>query len=303
MLPLSLVFDFFPRWLRDEAKKQNKEVDFVITGAELEVDRSIIDILKEPIMHLLRNALDHGIEKKGKITLSAVREREFVRITVADDGKGIDPEQIRKRAIEKGLLDPQTARNLTKDELYKMLLKPDFSTRKETTEISGRGMGLDIVNSTVTELGGRLEIYSEVKKGASFTIELPLSLAVQRTMVFALNGQRFALPLNYVTESFYIEEKEIKTVYGRELIPLRDTILPLVRVGEKLNCPSKSGRKSIIVVSHHGKVRGYVTDEIVSEEEIVVKRIDPLLPDELYSGCGIYGDGKPILILDPRGIE
>ncbi|MEO0141801.1 MAG: chemotaxis protein CheA [candidate division WOR-3 bacterium] len=303
MLPVSTVFDFFPRWVRDEAKRQNKEVDFVISGGELEVDRSIIDVLKEPIMHLLRNALDHGIEKKGRITLAAQKEKEFVRISVSDDGRGIDPEEIREKAIEKKIVEPMVAQRLTKDELYRLLLRPDFSTKKETTEISGRGIGLDIVYSTVTELGGRVEIASEKGKGSIFTIELPLSLAVQRAMVFALDGQRFAIPLNYITESFYIEESEIKTVYGRELIALRDDILPLVRPGNRLNCVSRPGRKSVIVVRYRNTQRGFVVDEIIAEDELVVKKIDPLLPGSLYAGCAIYADGKPILILEPRGFE
>ncbi len=303
MLPLSTVFDLFPRWLRDEAKRLNKEVDFQISGGELEVDRSIIDVLKEPVMHLLRNALDHGIEKTGRISLCATRERELVRISVIDDGRGIDPEQIRKVATEKGIIDPSLGRSLSRDELFKLLLRPDFSTKRDVSKISGRGIGLDIVYSTVTEIGGRLDISSKKGKGSNFTIELPISLAIQRVMVFAVDGQRFALPLNYIRESFYIDEKTIKTVYKRELIPLREEILPLVRVGERLNCHSKPGRKSVIVVRSRDTERGFVTDEIIGEDEIVVKKLDPFLSGSVYSGCAIYADGKPILLLDPRGFE
>ncbi|MEO0185109.1 MAG: chemotaxis protein CheW [candidate division WOR-3 bacterium] len=303
MLPLSTVFEFFPRWLRDEARKQNKDIDFVINGGELEVDRSIIDILKEPVMHLLRNALDHGIEKKGRILLSALREREFIRISVTDDGKGIDTEQVRKLAIEKKLIDYEAAQRLTTEDLYKFLLRPDFSTKRDVSTVSGRGIGLDIVHSLIVELGGRLEIKSEKGKGTTFTIDLPISLAVIRAIVFRLNGQRFALPLNYVQESFYLNEEAIQRVYRRAIIRLRDHILPLIRIGEKLNCPVKPGKKSVIVVSIEGIKKGFVIDEIIDEEEIVVKKSDALLPASLYSGCSIYADGKPILILDPRGFE
>ncbi|MGB9720241.1 MAG: chemotaxis protein CheA [bacterium] len=303
MLPLSTVFEFFPRWLRDEAKKQDKEIDFVITGGEIEVDRSIIDILKEPVMHLLRNALDHGIEKKGKILLSAVRERELIRISVSDDGKGIDTDEIRRIAIERKLIDADAAQKLSNEDLYKFLLRPDFSTKKDVSAVSGRGLGLDIVHSLTVELGGRLEIKSEKGKGTTFTIDLPISLAVIRAIVFKLNGQRFALPLNYVQESFYLNEENIQKVCRRAIIRLRDHILPLVRIGEKLDCPVKPGKKSVIVVNIEGIKKGFVIDEIIDEQEIVVKKTDTLLPSSLYSGCSIYADGKPILILDPRGFE
>ncbi len=303
MLPLSTVFEFFTRWIRDEARKQNKEVDFHITGGEIEVDRSIIDVLKEPIMHLLRNALDHGIEKNGKISLIATKEREYICITVQDNGCGIDPEKIRKLAIEKKLVDENIASKLTNDELYRFLLRPDFSTKKAVTTVSGRGIGLDIVHSFVKELGGRLEIKSEIGKGSAFTIELPISLAVMRAIVFKLDGQRFALPLSCVQESFYIEQSSIQKIYHHELIKLRDSILPLVRLGEKLGCISNSSKKSVIVVDYESIRRGFIADEIIDEQEIVVKKIDRLLPASLYAGCSIYDDGMPILILDPRGFE
>lgn len=325
MLPLSTVFEFFPRWLRDEAKREEKEVEFEITGGDIEVDRSIIDVLKEPLMHLLRNALDHGIVKKGKISLKTLRERERIKISVIDNGKGIDLEEIRRLAVERKIVPASQARDLTKDELLRILLNPNFSTKETVSTISGRGIGLDIVNSLVTKMGGRLEIVSEKGKGACFTVELPLSLAIVRAMIFILDGQRFALPLNYVQETFYLEEGFFKTVFHRELFALRDEILPLVSIGERLNCPSRptsrlaetsrpeaqcrgtsrlaEERKSVIVVQHEAHRRGFVTDEIIGEEEIVVKKLDPLLPSSHYSGCSIYADGEPILILDPRGFE
>lgn len=303
MLPLSAVFEFFPRWVRDESRRQGKEVALVITGAETEVDRSIIDILKEPIMHLVRNALDHGIAAKGTITLRALRERERIRITVADDGRGIDCEAVKRLAVERGLLNAAEVATLSREGVYRILMNPSFSTRSEVSRTSGRGIGLDIVNATITRLGGRLEIDSEKGHGSAFTMDLPLSLAIQRTIVFALDGQRFALPLNFVQETFYLTENSLRTVYHRELYPLRDEILPLVRLADRLGCTSKSPRKSVIVVEEHECRRGFVVDDIVAEDEIVVKKVDPLLPETMYSGCSIYADGRPILILDPRGFE
>ena len=303
MMPLSTVFEFFPRWLRDEAKRENKEVEFNMMGGDIEVDRSIIDVLKEPLMHLLRNALDHGIVKKGKISLGAVREKDRIRIAVSDDGKGIDPEEVLRLAVENKIIAADRAKILTKNDIYQILILPNFSTKKEVSALSGRGIGLDIVNAAVTRLGGRLEISSEKGKGSAFIIDLPLSLAIVRAMIFTLDGQRFALPLNYVKETLYIEEKSVKTLFHRELFPLRDEILPLVRVGEKLNCQGRSGRKSVIVVQYKNIKRGFIIDEIIDEEEVVVKKLDPLLPSTFYSGSSVYADGQPILIIDPRGFE
>ncbi len=307
MLPLTTVFEFFPRWFRDEAKRQRKDVILEIAGGEIEVDRSIIDILKEPIMHLIRNALDHGIEVSakqvgmGKVVLKAVREKERIRISVIDNGKGIDLEKIRYKAVKHGLFSDTEAQHLSEEELFRLLTHPTFTTKDDVTTISGRGIGLDIVNSTAIKLGGRLLISSQSGQGTCFTLELPLNLAIIRAMIFRLDGQRFALPLNYIQETFYAHEDMFQTVYHRELFPLRNGILPLVRLSDRLGCVGKRGRKSVIVVQTQAKRRGFVIDEIVDEGEIVVKKLDPLFSAPFYSGCSIYADGSPILILDPRG--
>ena len=303
MLPLSTVFDFFPRLIRDEAKRQGKRVNFEIVGADIEVDRSIIDVLKEPLLHLLRNALDHGIEKKGEITLTAVRERERIRISVADNGQGIDLAEVREKAVEKHIITPQEAQELQEKDILRIIIHPDFSTTEKVSTISGRGIGLDVVSAIVDKLGGRFELSTKKGEGTCFTLDLPLSLAIVRAMIFSLDGHRFALPLNYIQETFYAEETSFQTVYHRELYPFRDEILPLIRPGDYLNCTSNRTRKSIIVLQYQGRRRGFVTDEIIDEEEIVVKKLDALASSPYYSGCSIYADGKPILILDPRGFE
>ena len=307
MLPLTTVFEFFPRWFRDEAKRQRKDVILEIAGGEIEVDRSIIDILKGPLMHLMRNALDHGIEVPakqggmGKVVLKAVREKERIRISVIDNGKGIDVEKIRHKAVKHGLFSDTEAQHLSEEELFRLLTHPTFTTKDDVTTISGRGIGLDIVNSTAIKLGGRLLISSQFGEGTCFTLELPLNLAIIRAMIFRLDGQRFALPLNYIQETFYAHEDLFQTVYHRELFPLRNGILPLVRLSDRLGCVGKRGRKSVIVVQTQAKRRGFVIDEIIDEGEVVVKKLDPLFSAPFYSGCSIYADGSPILILDPRG--
>ncbi len=310
MLPLSTVFEFFPRWFRDEAKRQKKDVKLEIVGGDIEVDRSIIDVLKEPLLHLLRNALDHGIEvcstqrkKKSKISLRAVREKDRIKISVSDNGKGIDLDEIRRQAIGKGFITEIEAEHFTNDDLFRLLIRPDFSSKEEVSVISGRGIGLNVVDSTIVKLGGKLIINSEKDKGSCFTLELPLSLAIVRAMIFNLDGQRFALPLNYVQETFYMSEDMLKTMYHRELYPLRDEILPLVRLSNRLECVDKKGMKSVIVVQYQGKRRGFITDEIIDEVDVVVKKLDPLFTTPFYSGCSIYADGSPILILDPKGFE
>ncbi len=308
MLPLSIVFDFFPRWFRDEAKRQKKAVDLEIIGGEIEVDRSIIDVLKEPLLHLLRNALDHGIElysrhrnEKGKISLKAVREKERILISVSDNGRGVDLEVVCRQAIDRKIITEKESQYYTEDDFFRLLTHPDFSTKKGVSAISGRGIGLNIVNSAVSRLGGRLLVSSKKNHGSCFTLELPISLAIVRAMIFRLNGQRFALPLNFIQETFFMSDNVMKTVYHHELYPLRNEILPLVKLSSKLHCAEKEGRKSVIVVQVDGKRRGLMTDEIQDEVDIVVKKLDPLIASPFYSGCSIYADGLPILILDPRG--
>lgn len=307
MLPLSTVFDFFPRWFRDVTKSRQKEVILEIAGAEIEVDRSIIDVLKEPLMHLIRNAVDHGIADqhgsatKARVTLKAEREKERIMISVIDNGKGIDIDTIKQKALERGLISEADAARMQDEAVFRLLTNPDFSTRDEVTDISGRGVGLDIVDRTATKLGGRLLITSELGQGSCFTLELPLSLAIVRAMTFRLDGQRLAIPLSYIQETFYADSTKFSSVYHHDLYPLRDEILPLVRLARILSCHSNDGRKSVIVIEHQGKRKGFVTDGILGTEEIVVKKLDSLINVPYYSGCSIFTDGLPILILDPRG--
>jgi two-component system chemotaxis sensor kinase CheA len=308
MLPLSSVFEFFPRWFRDESRRMHKDVELVIIGADIEVDRSIIDQLKEPLMHLIRNALDHGIPEKGgdrayqgKIEMKALRERDRILVSVTDNGRGIDVETVKNKAIKEGILSKEEAPHLSEYDVYRLLTHPDFSTRDTVSDISGRGVGLDIVAKTAEKLGGRLDIVSQIGVGTCFTLDLPLSMAIVRAMIVRIDGQRFALPLTCVKETLYLNSTMIRKVYHRELLPLRDEILPLIRLGEHMGCVGSAGRKSLVVVEHAGKRRGFIADSIVDEEEIVVKQLDTLLESPLYSGCSIYADGHPILILDPRG--
>jgi two-component system chemotaxis sensor kinase CheA len=310
MLPLSTVFDLFPRWFRDEAKRQKKDAELKISGAEIEVDRSVIETLREPLLHLVRNALDHGIDtqpkearKKGIVTLAAVREKDRIHISVRDNGRGLDPELIRRTAVRRKIVTEKESHRLTQESLLRLIVRPDFSTRETVTTLSGRGIGLDIVQSAVVRLGGRLHISSEKNDFTCFTLEVPVTLATVRAMIVRLNGQRFALPLSYIQETLYVSEESLRSVFHRELFPLREELIPVVRLSERLGCLQSEGRKSLIIVQYGGKKRGFLADSIVDEDEIVVKNTGSLFANPAYSGCSIYADGLPILILDPRGLE
>lgn len=310
MLPLSAVFDLFPRWFRDEARRLKKNAELTISGAEIEVDRSIIEALREPLMHLIRNALDHGIDTKsgtarhkGEVKLTAVREKDRIHISVRDNGRGLDPELIRRTAVMRKIITVAESRRMTDENLFRLTVHPDFSTRKQVTTLSGRGIGLNIVQSAIAKLGGRLQISSKKDSFSCFTLEVPVSLATVRAMIIRLNGQRFALPLSYIQETLYVSEASLRAVFHRELFPLRKELIPVVRLSARLGCQQSEGRKTLIVAQYGGKKRGFLADAIIDEDEIVVKSMGQLFTNPAYSGCSIYADGLPILILDPRGLE
>ncbi len=310
MLPLSNIFDFFPRWFRDEARKLAQAVELEISGGDIEADRSVIEALKEPLMHLVRNALDHGFSgdsadlgRRNTVKITAVRQKDWIQISVVDNGRGIDWRQIRDLAVERNLISAADARVLDKEGAYRILLRPDFSVRDIVSEISGRGIGLDIVGNAISRLGGRLHISSELGGGSQFSIEFPVSIAIIRAMVCRLDGQRFAIPVSYVQETFNLKEEAVRIVHHRELYRLRDEILPLIRLGDILKCQSNGKKKTVIVVQYLQKKRGFVIDEIIDETDIVTKKIDSLLAHDYYSGSAIYSDGLPMMIIDPRGFQ
>src|SRR4030042_7073490 len=259
-------------------------------------------------MHLVRNSLDHGFSKedteageRNTVRITAAQEKDWINISVIDNGKGIDWEKIRDLAVERDLISSADSRTLDRESAYNILLRPDFSTREEVSEISGRGIGLDIVNNTISRLGGRLYIFSELDKGSQFSIELPVSIAIIRAMIFRLDRQRFAIPLSFVQETFNLKEDNVKPIHHRELYKLRDEILPMTRLGNIIDYHSNSKKKTVIVVQYLQKKRGFIIDEIIDETDIVTKKVDLLLARDYYSGCAIYSDGLPMMIIDPRG--
>jgi len=315
MTPVWQVFDRFPRLVRDLARQLGKQVAFRVEGKEIELDRTILDELGDPLVHLLRNAVDHGIEPpaerqrrdknpEGEIVLSAVRERSSVAISVTDDGRGIDRAGILERARRDGLVDAH-AEALTDDQLLRVLARPGFSTADAVTNVSGRGVGIDVAATRLRALGGSIDIRSEPGKGTTFVLRLPVTLAIVRALIARVGRERYALPLTYVAETVELGAAPTTTVEGREAIVLRDRVVPLVYLRQLLGVAGDAPppRRPIIVLEMGERRSGVVVDEMLGQQEIVVKGFDaPQGTLPVFSGATIMGDGVPALILDAGGL-
>ena len=314
MTPVWQVFDRFPRLVRDLARELDKQVAFRVEGKEIELDRAILDELGDPLLHLLRNAVDHGIETpaerrrrgkppEGEIVLTAVRERASVAISVSDDGRGIDRARILERAQREGLVDPH-AEALSDDQLLRVLARPGFSTADAVTSVSGRGVGIDVAVTRIRALGGSIDIRTEAGKGTSFVLRLPVTLAIVRALIAGVGRERYALPLTYVAETVEFGVQPTTLVEGREAIVLHDRVVPLVHLRRMLGVSGDAPRRCPIIVLEMGERRsGIVVDGMLGQQEIVVKGFDPpqgTLP--VFSGATIMGDGIPALILDAGGL-
>jgi two-component system chemotaxis sensor kinase CheA len=314
MTPVWQVFDRFPRLVRDLARELGKEVAFRVEGKEIELDRAILDELGDPLLHLLRNAVDHGVEPlaerrrrgkkaEGEIVLTAVRERASVAISVRDDGRGIDRTRILERAKRDGVVDPH-AEALTDDQLLRVLARPGFSTAEAVTSVSGRGVGIDVAVTRIRALGGTIEIRSEEGKGTTFVMRLPVTLAIVRALIAGVGAERYALPLTYVAETVEFGVQATTIVEGREAIVLHDRVVPLVHLRRLLGVSGDAPTRCPIIVLEMGERRsGLVVDGMLGQQEIVVKGFDAppgTLP--VFSGATIMGDGVPALILDAGGL-
>jgi len=314
MTPVWQVFDRFPRLVRDLARELDKQVAFRVEGKEIELDRAILDELGDPLLHLIRNAVDHGIEApaerrrrgkppEGEIVLAAVRERASVAISVSDNGRGIDRARILERAKREGLVDPH-AEALSDDQLLRVLARPGFSTADAVTSVSGRGVGIDVAVTRIRALGGSIDIRTEAGKGTSFVLRLPVTLAIVRALIAGVGRERYALPLTYVAETVEFGVQPTTIVEGREAIVLRDRVVPLVHLRRMLGVSGDAPPRCPIIVLEMGERRsGIVVDGMLGQQEIVVKGFDPpqgTLP--VFSGATIMGDGIPALILDAGGL-
>ncbi|EKN63176.1 chemotaxis protein CheA [Schinkia azotoformans] len=318
MLPIEQLFNRFPRMVRDLGQKANKEIDFVIEGKETELDRNLIEEIGDPIIHLLRNAIDHGIEdpnerettgksRKGQVLLKASHEENHIVITISDDGRGIDPEKIKTSAIKKGQITKEEADNMSDKDLSFLIFRSGVSTARKVTDISGRGVGMDIVKSHIEKLNGLVDIDSTVGKGTTFTIKLPLTLAIIRSLLVKIGDKEFAIPLVNVQEIVRLNQHEVKTIKNQEVGVVRDRVLPLVRMHKRLGVSEikLAGTKRIfvIVIGLAEKRVGLVVDKTLGNQEIVIKPLGKYIGTPKYiAGATIMGDGKVAIILDTGAI-
>ncbi|HRQ79319.1 MAG TPA: chemotaxis protein CheA [Gemmatimonadaceae bacterium] len=310
LVPVGQVFDRFPRLVRDVARSLGKDVLFSIEGKEIELDRSVLDEIGEPVVHLLRNAVDHGLEapavreaagkpRAGRLTLSAQRDRNAVVITVADDGKGIDRRRVLARALQLGLVPAGTER-LDDDGLLRCIAHPGFTTSDQVTAVSGRGVGVDAVISRVRALGGSVELRSAEGEGTRLALRLPVTLAIVRALLARVGAERYALPLTHVRETLERRTATVRPVQGREMLLLRDEVLPLLRLREVVQLPGADrGDEEIVVIERGERRAALVVDELTAQEDIVVKAFDGAREGlALFSGATILADGAPALIVD-----
>ena len=317
MTPVWQIFDRFPRLVRDVARQLGKDVALRVEGKEIELDRAILDELGDPLVHLLRNAVDHGIEPpaerkrhkknpEGQIVLAAVRERNSVAISISDDGRGIDRASILQKAKREGIVAPHVE-SLSDDQLLRVLARPGFTTAGTVTAVSGRGVGIDVVMTRLRTLGGSIEIRTETGKGTTFMLRLPVTLAIVRPLIAAVGHERYALPLTYVAETVEFGTTARTTMEGRDAIVLRDRVVPLVDLRKLLGtnggAPAPPPRRPVIVLEMGERRAGIVVDGMLSQQEIVVKGFDaPQGTLPIFSGATILGDGVPTLILDAAGL-
>ena len=317
MVPVKTVFTKFPRMLRDLAKASGKKIDLQMTGEDTEIDKSIIEELSDPMIHLIRNSADHGIEspevrlKAGKpevgtVTLRARHEGDSVIVEIEDDGKGIDPAVIRAKAVEKGLLSQDRVDAMPDEEVVELIFLPGFSTAAKVTDISGRGVGMDVVRSNVRKLNGRVGVRSTVGRGSIFTIRLPLTLAIIDALLVTSGGQVFALPGTSVEETLIVPPESLSHLTSRRAIDLRGEVLGVSRLKHLLksaapvNAADEADGLSVVVVSAAGRRMGIIVDSFVRRQEVVIKPLAPYLASlPGISGASIMGDGGVVLILDP----
>lgn len=314
MVPVGQVFNRFPRMVRDLSRELNKEINLIIEGEETELDRTVIDEIGDPLVHLLRNSLDHGVEEAeqriakgknpvGQVRLAARHEGNNVIIEVEDDGRGINPEIIKRKAVEKGLITQQEADKMDNNEAVRMVFAPGFSTAEKVTDVSGRGVGMDAVKTKIESLGGTVEVDTKVDEGSTFRIRLPLTLAIIQALLVNVAEEIYAVPLGSIDSTINIKSSEIKTIKNKEVILLRGQIIPIVRLAKVLNVPESKEQDQdelFVVIVHMGDQRaGIIVDTLIGQQEIVIKSLGSLLAGiKVIAGATILGNGQVALILD-----
>jgi len=317
MVPIETVFNRFPRMIRDISKELGKEVNLIMSGEETELDRTVIDEIGEPLIHLLRNSIDHGIEsveerrkmgkpEVGQIFLRAYQDGSDVVIEVDDDGQGINIEKVKKKIVEKGLVSKEIVSSLSKKDVIDYLFRPSFSTADKITDISGRGVGLDVVKTKIESLGGVVDVETERGKGSKFIIRLPLTLAIIQALLVVVGEEKYAIQLSSINQIIKISPDEIKKVQNQEVILLRNNVIPIIRLDEVLEVPKekKAEKKlTVVIVKKGDKLSGLLVDGIIGQQEIVQKPLGKLLSGiKIITSATILGDGNVALILDVNSI-
>lgn len=316
MVPIESVVNKFPRMIRDLAKKLDKKMELVMTGEDTELDRTVVDQIGDPLQHLLRNSADHGLEnaelrkKRGKpetgtICLNAFQEGNNVIIEVSDDGNGIDTEAIKGKAIERGLVTPEQAEALSQKEITDFLFMPSFSMAKKISDISGRGVGLDVVKSNIEALGGDVEVKSVLGEGTKFIVRLPLTLAIIQALMVEVHDEKYAIALGSIQTIEDVPVSEIKYVQSKEVINLRGLVIPLIRLEQILDMESTEEKESltVVIVKKGEKLAGLVVDNLIGQQEIVIKSIGKYINNnKIISGATVLGDGEVALILDANAL-
>jgi len=318
MVPVDTVFNRFPRMIRDLAKSLDKKIDLIITGADTELDRTVIDEIGDPLVHLLRNSVDHGIEtvaervaagksETGTVHLRAFHSGNHVFIEVEEDGKGINAKKVLEKAISKGVVKPEDAGKLSIDEINNLIFSAGFSTADVISDISGRGVGLDVVRTKITSLGGNVTVTSVEGKGTKFSVQLPLTLSIISAMLIKLGDEKYAIPLSSIVETAIIQRSSILMVHGNPMIKFRNAVIPLISLSKLFESPSYSEEHEeeheIIVIHKGDKWAAVVIDEFIGQSEIVLKTLGKYLTNiSGVSGATILGDGQVALIVDPNAL-
>jgi len=314
MIPVEKVFKKFPRIVRNLARDLGKEVDLQLSGEETELDRSVVDEIGDPLIHLIRNAMDHGLEtpeerlesgkpRCGNLLLSAAHEGNQIIISIKDDGKGLDPDKIGRKAMEKGLITEEQFAGMMTREILDLIFLPGFSTKEKASDLSGRGVGMDVVRTNIKKLNGIIDIKSELGKGSEFILKLPLTLAIIQSLLVEVEGEIYSIPLSAVLETLRVEQKEFHSIGGKEMLKLREIVLPLVRLERVFNVDPKGEPEDscyVVVVGVGEKRVGLIVTRLLGQQEVAIKSLGKYLANLTgIAGSTILGDGSVALIVDP----
>lgn len=317
MLPVDKVFKKFPRIVRSMARDLGKEVDLQIFGEETELDRSVVDEIGDPLIHLIRNAMDHGLEtpdertaagksRVGTLVLAAVHEGNQIIISIKDDGRGIDTDRVGRKAVEKGLVTEEQLAAMNQRELFDLIFLPGFSTKEKASDLSGRGVGMDVVKTNIKKLNGLIEIKSEKGQGSEFILRLPLTLAIIQSLLVDVEGEVYSIPLSSVLESLRVDQRQFHLIGNREILKLRDMVLPLIRLESIFGVERRSEQDDfcyVVVVGTAEKRMGLVVSRLVGQQEVAIKSLGKYLANiPGIAGSTILGDGRVALIIDPVGL-